>query len=154
MTSQFQVKPFRLAHLDIFDVAPAHKKDIVNLERQFRQFFSQPHLNNFLGTHIMDGKIIFIAGYFQIAPGVLEVFVYSSIYMSKYPIAIVKQLRWWLGHLAYEHRTRRIQTWGNEQIDTGKWLRLFGFVEEAELRYYLPDNKKVKIYAIYYPENF
>ena len=143
---EITIKPFRMAHLDIFKVVESHKAEC----KAATTLFSGLADRHQLATHMIDGRIIYIAGYFQVLPGVLEVFMHPSIYLKDHKFAVIRYVRWWLDHMAREHKARRIQTWGMTNPESDKWLRSLGFVEEGVLNSYLLDGSPVKIWGKLY----
>lgn len=144
--SELIIKPFREAHLDIFDVVESHREQTRRCAEQL----------TYLGkifqfaSHIIDGRIIFIGGYYIVSPGVIEIFMHPSVYFKRYKYSSFKYINWWLTYMAAEHQVRRIQTWGECTPEQEFLLERLGFVKEGVLNSYLENSFPVCIWAKIY----
>ncbi|MDE1971095.1 MAG: hypothetical protein KGI50_06010 [Patescibacteria group bacterium] len=99
-------------------------------------------------SHIIDDRIIFIAGYHWIMPGVIEVWMHPSVYLPRYKFSVVKHLRWWFCFIKEATDARRIQTWGAHNEASDRWLISLGFEREGVLESYLPDGSSVSMWRL------
>jgi hypothetical protein len=132
---QISSKPFREAHLDVFRVAESHKSECYN-NAKVMDALGKVHQ---FGTHLLDGRILYISGYMYAAPGVVEVYSHPSIYTLDCPLVYVRHMKWWINHVARETNARRLQTWGDCSDANSRWLRCIGFKQEAVLDSYRLD---------------
>lgn len=125
-----ETKPYREAHADLFQPHPVWSS-------QFEQ--AKPMLE-LLGkcdqacVHLHQGRILFIGGYHECAPGVAEVFLYPSVHIEKNKKTYLAEVKFWLAHLKTKYR--RLQCWGENTDASYLWLTHLGFTCEGKLRYY------------------
>jgi hypothetical protein len=133
MRQGLETKPYREAHADLFQPHPLWCSALNGNWKTLE----------LLGTcgqacvHLHDGRILFIGGYHEVAPGVAEVFLFPSIWIDKYPVAYVAEVKFWLESL--KTRYRRLQCWGEDTDRSYLWLTRLGFTLEGKLRYYTVD---------------
>lgn len=137
-------KPFREAHLDIFHVAPSHKDECYRSAKEWAQLGAIIQA----GTHMIDGKILYISAYVHVIPGVLEVFSHPSIYVPDYKFAMARHLKWWIQYEAQTHNSRRVQTYGSNTPESDRWLRYLGFEKEGVLHSFLPNGGSTAIWGL------
>ncbi len=143
MATKLRSRPFKEAHLDVFMVEEAHRSECYGGMKYLAHLGKSLQL----GTHMLDGRILYISGYYQVLPGVLEVFMHPSIYVKDHPITVIRDVRWWLKYMTDEHRARRLQTWGADTPESERWLTALGFVKEGVLDSYLPDGTAMLIWG-------
>ena len=137
-------KPFHESHLDVFNVTASHKKECWLAAKQWDALGKMLQA----GTHMIDGRILYISAYLVLLPGVLEVWMHPSIYVPHYKLAVVRHVKFWLEYIAEEHKARRLQTYGANTPESDRWLSFLGFEREGVLHSYLPDGKAVSIWGI------
>ena len=120
-------KPFRENHADIFECQPAFLQ-------QFK--ISMPLLVSLgqidqCGSHMIDGRILYVGGWYEAAPGVAEMYIYPSVYTQQYAKTFFKEARWWVQHLKRQYR--RVQCWGEDTELSRRWLKRIGFELEGVL---------------------
>lgn len=123
-------KPFREGHADIFECA-------VLFESEFRSampLLIQLGKADQCGSHIIDGKILYVGGWIHVAPGVAELFIYPSVYAKLYPKTFLEHARWWVQNLKQSYR--RLQCWGEDTDLSKRWLKRLGFSLEGTLAKY------------------
>lgn len=133
--SEITTKPFRESHLDIFKVVPAHQPACI---AGAAQMTALGQINQF-GSHLLDGRILYISGYMWVVPGVVEVYMHPSIYVQENVRIFWEHVKWWLVHVQRITGARRIQTWGDDTPESDRWLKHLGFTQEAVLHSYRRD---------------
>lgn len=137
-------KPFQESHLDIFRVAEAHRDACWGASKIWHQLGTAHQA----GTHMLDGRILYISGYLNIMPGVVELWMHPSIYVPGNRIKAARHVKWWIGHIAREQEARRVQTWGDCSEEADRWLTFLGFKCEGVLESYGPDGKSASIWGM------
>ncbi len=143
MKSEVITKPFRESHADIFAPADDYAAD-------FRATMPQLILlgkHDQCGVHMLDGRILYIGGWCESAPGVAEVFIFPSIYARQFPKSFYEHVKWWVHYL--KHSYRRVQTWGEDTELSRRWLSALGFQLEGTLSNYTVEGKSMLIWGIY-----
>ncbi len=145
--TEIRTKPFREAHLDIFHVADSHRADCWAAAKQWH------HLGSLLqaGSHMIDGRIVYISCFIPTTPGVVEVWMHPSIYVPQYKLAVIKHVKWWLQDVAERCNARRIQTWGDTSAQSDRWLAYLGFKCEGVLQSFRPDGGPASVWSICKP---
>jgi hypothetical protein len=140
-------KPFQVGHLDLFACHPAHKErcyESANYMEQLGQIGQ-------CASQIVDGRILYIGAYFHVAPGVVEVFLIPSVYISRYAKSFYRQVKWWLMYLLGQPGVKRLQTWGEDTDQSRNWLSRLGFQQEGLLYCYGPKGESVTIWGLVAP---
>jgi hypothetical protein len=129
---------FQKGHLDFF----AANKGYEGEAEVYADYLDKLGMLAQAGTHLIDGKILYLSGYWEQVPGNWEVVIIPSIHVPQYPVSTVKDIRLWLKFIREQKQARRIQTWGepNELID--RWLECLGFTCEGTMRQYSTDGDK------------
>lgn len=134
-------KPFREAHADIFECDPAYEK----------LFKSNIPLCQTLGAQgtcnilLHEGRIICVGGWYEVLPGVLEMFVYPSIYAKRHPKLFFREVKFWIDTL--KQNCRRLQAWGEDTPVSDRWLRHLGFEHEGTLQKFY-DSSNLSIWGL------
>jgi len=142
MRAPIVAKPFRESHADLFESSGDY-------ERQFKAsipMLAQLGAIDQCSTHIVDGRILVIAGYMEIAPGVAELFIYPSKYAREYRRDFYSEVKFCVQHL--KALFRRVQCAGEETELSRRWLTKLGFVYEGTLRSYTVDGSNMTIWGI------
>lgn len=130
--------PFKKGHLDFFEPSEQY----ADLPQIYADFLDTLGPSVQAGSVMKDGKIIYIAGYYEKLPGNFECVVIPSIHLPDYKFAVIRNIRMWLGVIQKKHDARRLQTYGEPTEQSAKWLRLLGFEYEGLLRQYDSDGDK------------
>lgn len=88
------------------------------------------------GTAVYKGKIIAIFGFFQIWPGVLEVWILPSIYVQEHPIPFLRAAKQYIKGLIRDYNPHRVQSCSIDNMLHEGWMRFTGFEKEGTLRQY------------------
>jgi hypothetical protein len=142
MTKDVMIRPFREGHADIFECDPADRAEF---------FAALPllcHLGKFdqCGSHIVDGRILYVGGWNETSPGVAEMFIYPSIYTKQYVKTYFREARWWVSYLKSKYR--RVQCWGVDTEVSRRWLSRLGFKLEGVLPGYTSDGSSMLIWGL------
>lgn len=88
-------------------------------------------------TLMCNGQILVCFGYIHIVPGVVEVWLFPSVYVQKYPLTLVTEVIGYLESTAKVLNWHRVQTVTQDNAQHRKWMKTLGFVEEGLMKYYL-----------------
>ena len=139
---------FEPGHLDIIELPDdGDKQSILNSKESIAS------INKFNGgciTCMIDGRILYIAAYYPLHRGVYEVFVLSSIYVSKYPKTFHREIVSWLEHLRNEEPdVHRFQTHSIADDKHDRWMERLGFVCEGTLKQYTSEKEDRRLWAMF-----
>jgi len=135
-------KPFREGHADIFQCNPEDLQQFRNMLPMMSGLGQREQC----GSHIVDGRIIYIGGWYDTAPGVAELFIYPSIYTKEYLREYLTDAKWWVQDLKSKYH--RVQCWGDDTEVSKRWLSHLGFVYEGTLRSYTMDGRSMLIWGL------
>lgn len=120
-------KPFREDHVDLFQCQDEH---LSAFQGAMPLLIKLGQLDQ-CGVHIVDGRILFIGGWYEAAPGVAELYIYPSIYTREYARLFYLEAKFWVKHLKAQYR--RVQCWGEDTPLSRRWLSKIGFTLEGVL---------------------
>jgi hypothetical protein len=122
--NKFEIIPYKIDHLDLFDLKYGEDKDTLKYETYIREDIGEKGV-----TAKLNGRPIFSCGMQLINSKVGQCWIVSSKYISGSKLGTVKVVRELLDSFAKEHKLKRVQTLVDEKfID---WIRLFGFKQES-----------------------
>lgn len=139
---------FHISHLDLLDLQPEYR-DVLNFDGVRFTLSRLNPPNSDAMTLMYEGRVICCMGYIQILPGVAEVWLLPSIYLSDCTVSFVKEVHGFLGAIAKTFRWHRIQTVTKDSVQHRKWMKVLGFVEEGILKNYY-DQKDYIMSARYF----
>ena len=135
-------KPFRPGHADIFECAP----DDLEQFRAMLPVMCRLGAVDQCGSHIVEGRILYVGGWYDVAPGVAEMFMFPSIYTKQYIREYITEGKWWVQHL--KSRYRRVQCFGEDTDVSKRWLKKLGFVHEGTFQQYTMDGRSMLMWGL------
>ncbi|MBX9688200.1 MAG: hypothetical protein K2X27_15940 [Candidatus Obscuribacterales bacterium] len=139
--SRIITKPFRESHADLFESAPAYAEHY----KAFMPLLIGLGKIDQCGSNILDGRIIYIGGWAEAAPGVAELFIFPSIYAERKAKSFFEHARWWVDFLKSDYR--RLQCWGEDTELSKRWLSRLGFSYEGTLKNYVGEGQNMTIWG-------
>lgn len=129
---------FQAAHADLFEPAEAYK--------DFPALYA-PMLDRLgaiaqAGTHMIDKRIMYLSGFYEVLPGNWEVIIIPSIHLPNHKKAIIKDIRMWLKAIHEKTGCRRLQTYGEPTDLQDRWLTCLGFKCDGTMPEYDVDGDK------------
>ena len=137
------ILPFKRSHLDEMILQDCDK-EALNLD-VFAAVATSP--GAIANTYVHKGHILGVHGYYQMWPGVVEIFIVPSIYFFKYPKHILKWSTLEFDKVKNNNSIHRIQTTCLDQHDRRRFLEYFGFKCEGTLKQYTKNREDYKMYA-------
>ena len=137
------MKLFRESHIDLFECSEKYRGQA----RDAAKWMDALGQEGQCGTHMIDGRILFIGSWFMVAPGVAEVCLLPSIYVPQYRKSFYAEVKWWITNLLSRDDVKRIQSWGEETLKSDRWLKSLGFEREGLLYCYGPAGENVSIWG-------
>ena len=122
---------FEPAHLDVIEMRDIEREELDNPRIE-----SLATNSGVCHTHMIQGRILCIAGYVEIWAGVREVYVIPSVYVKRYPVAFQRAVKETL--FAWEKDIHRMQTASLDNVETARWMQSLGFVSEGLLEKFGP----------------
>lgn len=133
---------FREAHADLFEPLP-HEAE------KFRSWIPNLHKLGLLdqaGIHTVDGRILFVSAFYEIAPGVAEGLIFPSVLIHKHKKDFLREAKWFCSHVKSQYR--RFQCYGDDTEVSRRWLKALGFKLEGELKSYTMDGSSILIWGM------
>lgn len=140
-----KVIPFKLAHIECMDIREYETLTVLNLanwELALRQF----EASKTCGTILHDGRILGVMGYYELWPGVCELFVIPSKYLPEYPIQFARCVKRVVNSGIFESYNR-VQIHALDDDLHNRWLAFLRFDMEGILKKYDTNGNTYKIWA-------
>ena len=83
-----RVIPFKKEHIECMEIREYEQNTTLKIPQLQIALQSWEQSNN-AGTLIHDGRVIAILGFWELWPGVCELYVLPSVYTAKYPLAFL-----------------------------------------------------------------
>jgi hypothetical protein len=137
-----------LFHPNHFDVMDLASEDVEGLEAN-RSVFEAAMKTGGMVTATTNGRILYIAGYYQLHSGVFELFVIPSIYVPEHPIVFHRSVQRWIDSILEEEPgIHRLQTLSIGLPERDTWMEALGFVCEGTLFRYTKSGQDWRMWAI------
>ena len=99
-------------------------------------------------TLFVEGKILAIFGYYELWPGVINIWIFPSKYIYDHKLSYLKLARRYIKHLVRNVQFHRLQTITIADETHDKWMWFLGFLKEGTLEKYSPDKVDYNQWAI------
>lgn len=135
-------KPADLAEIDLLD----DEADVVRAGQDFLASLTTGERQH-CGTARLYGRILYIGGYYETSPGVVQVFVIPDKRALLYPFALFRTVYWWRTMLESMPWVERMETFSLMSRRISKWMRKCGFTCEGETTRYTKDGKRFWLFS-------
>lgn len=142
-----KVIPFKLAHIECMDVRDyevANTLSLKNSQIAFKIFED----NKNCGTILHDGRILGVMGFYELWPGVCELFILPSKYLHEYPIQFARCVKRVVNSGVFDSY-HRVQIQALDDDLHNRWLSFLQFSLEGVLKKYDSQGNDYKIWARY-----
>ncbi len=146
MSKKLKLIPFELEHLKIMDVRADELKNIFAVKDIEGRLRALQQLGEGL-TIVYDHRVLGVIGYYEMWPGVCEVWIIPSGLVSKYSIVFARIAKRQLEMLPQVRRYHRIQVTALDDKLHNDWLTWLGFTCEGTLKNYSMNKQDYKIWA-------
>lgn len=126
---------FHSKHLEVMDVRPLDKQSVLALDA-VRYVLEKMEGQNDAITLMYDGRIIACMGFWNLLPGVAEVWLIPSVYVKTVPKFFVREVNRYLTQVAETCAWHRAQTVTRSDLFHRRWMKALGFVEEGVMKQY------------------
>lgn len=131
--SKIRAVPFKAAHIDLIDIREreriAFEKSPIKEERL--QWLEDSHAAE---TILCGGIVLAIAGFIEVMPKTIELFLIPSIYVSKNTIAFARLMKYYKEKAIPQYDWHRLQiVTPNDDLHI-RWAEFLGFEREGILR--------------------
>ena len=89
--------------------------------------------NSIATTMVHDGRIICIMGFYELWPGVINIWLFPSIYAPKHPIPFLRSVKRCVNRIKEDMKPHRVQTLSIQDELHINWMTFLGFKPEGVL---------------------
>lgn len=129
----YSFRPYKSGDLKAIELLEDEREVIEAHEEFFAALADKNRERKTCITTMYKEHILFIVGYYEVEPGVAQVFVIPSKLIFKHPLPFIKMVRHWRVWLEETQWCRRIQTVSLPTKLIDKWMTKLGFACEAKL---------------------
>jgi len=98
-------------------------------------------------TFLYDGRVLFVAGFVRLWPGVFEVWMLPSVYIKTAPRSFARLIRRYVDRIGEDFKAHRIQTTSFPDEFHERWMKFLGFSAEGVLQNYTQDKRSMVQYG-------
>lgn len=140
------VAPFQMAHLDLFEM---RHSELTRLDADPKSLEKMVALANFGvgGTMFHDGRVLAIIGYFELWPGVMEVWAFPSVYVEQYAMIYLRTVKRYVNQILETHSVHRLQTTSLADDVHDRWMMFLGFTCEGTMVKHSVDKRDYRMWA-------
>ncbi len=139
--------PFHVEHLDLLDAREEERTGILALTDTKQRFERLGAGSIESKTFLYDGRILFIAGYVELWPGVVDCWMLPSIYVKTARMKFCKILKAYVDDIIGDMECHRFQTTAPDDAAHERWMKFLGLEKEGTLRKFTPNQKTYCMYA-------
>lgn len=144
-------KPFSRMDLGLFDIVGGEThtilESVADLERLAAKGIDSEYGRHCCITAMIDGKPLYIAGYYEHAPGAVTVFLVPDKRIRQYPKAFVFSAKRWISWIEGFDWCNRIQATSLPVKLIDRWMEALGFVCEDTLNGYTEAGQDYKLWS-------
>lgn len=144
-----RIVPFVKEHLDLFEMRDS-EKDRLELDPMAAMKLEALAQFGIGGTVFYDGRAIGIIGYYEMWPGVYEVWAFPSIYVKQYATIYLKHVRRYIQVIEEAFKPHRLQTTAIADDLHDDWMTFLGFKQEGDLKAYSVNKQDHRMWARLY----
>ncbi len=138
---------FHPKHLELMDIRADEMMGTFKLKDAYDRIEHVWKGSLAAGTFMLDGRVLFCAGFHQLWPGSLEIWMIPSVHVKKAPVAFGRTVRRFFDNIVVDFKAHRIQTTSYDDAFHTRWMQWMGFQKEGTLRKFTHDKKNMCIYA-------
>lgn len=147
MPKKVETIAFSSEHLKLMDIREEEKQGIMSLDDVIGRFDAMSAASLDAKTFIYDGRIIFVAGFNELWPGVIECWMVPSIYVKTVRIEFCKILRRYVHDIMELYNCHRLQTSSPDDELHARWMKFLGLKREGLLRKFTHTGQDYVMYA-------
>lgn len=141
-----RIIPFDASHLQLIEMRDIERVQIA-ADPKSSQKFEALDASHQGGTLFHDGRIVAFIGFFEMWPGVFEVWAWPSVYVEQYATIYLRTVKRFVGDIEKTFNPHRLQTTALADDTHDKWMEFLGFQHEGYLKQYSIDRRDYRIWA-------
>lgn len=136
-------------HLDLMEIRPLELHGVFELADACDRMARVAKASIQAVTFLFDGRVLCCAGFHELWPGVLEVWMIPSIYVKRLPISFPRMIRRYLDNIFEDFGAHRVQTTSHDDPFHARWMEWLGFKNETPegMRKFTYDKQTMCIYS-------
>lgn len=144
--SKVNTEPFKFEHIDLLELREHERETLFELP-------GGPEMLEGLAEHstavtlFVDGKAVCVYGYYEMWPGVCEVFLLPSVYVPLYSQLVLRRVKQGLKNLEGLNYFHRIQITSLDDELHCRFIKWLGFEEEGVMRAYTNKKENYKMWS-------
>ncbi len=144
---EVKVLNFHVRYLDMMDVRGIELKFLTSSGGLHEAVENLVKSSIQAGVFIRYGRILCVAGFYQIWPGLLEFWLIPSVYAKEEPMFFCRTVKRYVENIAETFKAHRVQTTSYDDPMHERFMGFLGFKSEGTLVNYLTDKTTMRIYA-------
>ena len=144
---KFEVIRFNVHHLEVMDIRDQERRGVMSLPDTKTRFELMAENSIDAKTFMYDGRILFVAGYYQLWEGVVECWMIPSEHVKTATLGFCKILKAYVDDIIEEQNCHRFQTTAPDDELHARWMRFLGLEKEGVMKKYTHDKQDECMYA-------
>ena len=144
---KYKARPYAPGDLKLMNLLDDEREVIEANEEFFEALADKNKTRKTCISVCYKGAILFLVGYYEVEPGVAQVFVIPDRRITEHPLAFVRAVKHWRQWLEKREWCRRIQTSSLPTKLIDHWMRKIGFVCEAKLVSYTESGQDYNLWS-------
>lgn len=141
--------PFDISHLDGFEMRPSEAERLA-LDPGARMKLEALAKYGDGGTLFRNGVAIGILGFYEMWPGVFEVWAFPSVHVERYPMLYLRTAKRYIALIETTFKPHRLQTTSIADDLHDRWMEFLGFHCEGNLEKYSVNQQDYRMWAKLY----
>lgn len=133
-----KVVPAKIEHLELLDFRDQELNTFQLDESAFQKCKALIDIS-MAGTLVKDGIVLAVFGYYELWPGVFEIWSFPSKHVVKHPVTYLKTLKQYLKQIITSFAPHRVQSTAINDDLHDNWMGFLGFEKCGILRKYTAD---------------
>ena len=145
-----RIVPFQVEHLEVFNMRESDAKRLAMDPRTADKMIALANMHTG-GTLFYDGRIVGIFGYYEMWPGVIELWAFPSVYAKRYAMIYLRSVKRYLNGIVESFKPHRVQTCALADELHDEWMKFLGLECEIDiLRQYSADKQDYRMWSKIY----
>lgn len=142
-----KVIQFHVKHLELMQLREIEAAGAFTLKDYMERIDAVAKSSIQAATFLHDGRILFAAGFHELWPGVLEVWMIPGECIKTAPMLFGRLIKKYVDNIARDFKAHRIQTTSHDDPFHERWMGFLGFQKEGVLRNFTHDKKAMCLYS-------
>jgi len=141
-----RILPTKPEYFDLLELRDEEKPDLENDPTSRNKAISLIGISNSC-TLLYNGVVLAIMGYYELWPGVIEVWVFPSKYIPQYARPYLRVVRRYIEGIFAHCNAHRLQTSSIDNEMHTRWMGFLGFKSEGVMERYTTTGQNYRMWA-------